>query len=255
MESRQKIVVATLGIAARERSSARRCAVTGSVGKTSVTQAIAAGLALAGPSHNSVKSYNNHIGVPLTLARMPKATQRAVFEIGMNHADEITPLSKFVRPHAVAITTVGPVHIENFPDGETGVAKAKAEIFDGIEPGGIAVLNADNRWFPLLSERARAVGARVLSFGSGEDCDARLTGFEVDGARATVSAAYTSAQKQMADISLDVNQYLAQLQHLVESNEAAGAEVDEFFEKSKEILKIHDKIMSIEPPKVQNVQP
>jgi UDP-N-acetylmuramoyl-tripeptide--D-alanyl-D-alanine ligase len=177
-----------LGIAARDRSSARRCAVTGSVGKTSVTQAIAAGLALAGPSHNSVKSYNNHIGVPLTLARMPKATQRAVFEIGMNHADEITPLSKFVRPHAVAITTVGPVHIENFPDGETGVAHAKAEIFDGIEPGGIAVLNADNRWFDLLADRARAAGARVLSFGAGEGCDARLTGFDVDGARATVSA-------------------------------------------------------------------
>ncbi|MDO9336563.1 MAG: UDP-N-acetylmuramoyl-tripeptide--D-alanyl-D-alanine ligase [Caulobacter sp.] len=177
-----------LGIAARDRSSAQRCAVTGSVGKTSVTQAIAAGLALAGPSHNSVKSYNNHIGVPLTLARMPKATRRAVFEIGMNHADEITPLSKFVRPHAVAITTVGPVHIENFPDGEAGVALAKAEIFDGIEPGGIAVLNADNRWFDLLSDRARAAGARVWSFGAAEGCDARLTGFDVDGPRATVSA-------------------------------------------------------------------
>jgi UDP-N-acetylmuramoyl-tripeptide--D-alanyl-D-alanine ligase len=177
-----------LGIAARDRSSARRCAVTGSVGKTSVTQAIAAGLALAGPSHNSVKSYNNHIGVPLTLARMPRATQRAVFEIGMNHSGEITPLSKFVRPQAVAITTVGPVHIENFPDGETGVALAKAEIFDGIEPGGIAVLNADNRWFDLLSERAKAAGARVLSFGSGGGCDARLTGFDVDGAKVTVSA-------------------------------------------------------------------
>ena len=106
----------------------------------------------------------------------------------MNHADEITPLSKFVRPHAVAITTVGPVHIENFPDGETGVAHAKAEIFDGIEPGGIAVLNADNRWFDLLADRARAAGAKVLSFGAGEGCDARLTGFDVDGTRATVSA-------------------------------------------------------------------
>ncbi|HYE45524.1 MAG TPA: UDP-N-acetylmuramoyl-tripeptide--D-alanyl-D-alanine ligase [Caulobacter sp.] len=177
-----------LGLAARDRSAARRCAVTGSVGKTSVTQAIAAGLALAGPSHTSVKSYNNHIGVPLTLARMPRATQRAVFEIGMNHADEITPLSRMVRPHAAAITTVGPVHIENFPDSEAGVARAKAEIFDGLEPGGVAVLNADNRWFDLLSERARAAGAKVLSFGSGEGCAARLTGFEADGARATVNA-------------------------------------------------------------------
>lgn len=177
-----------LGVAARDRSAARRCAVTGSVGKTSVTQAIAAGLALAGPSHTSVKSYNNHIGVPLTLARMPSATQRAVFEIGMNHAAEITPLSRMVRPHAVAITTVGPVHIENFPDGETGVARAKAEIFDGIEPGGVAVLNADNKWFDLLSETARAAGARVLSFGAGAGCDARLTGFDAREGRATVSA-------------------------------------------------------------------
>ncbi|MBX3481770.1 MAG: UDP-N-acetylmuramoyl-tripeptide--D-alanyl-D-alanine ligase [Caulobacter sp.] len=177
-----------LGVAARERSVARRCAVTGSVGKTSVTQAIAAGLALAGRSHTSVKSYNNHIGVPLTLARMPRATERAVFEIGMNHSGEITPLSRFVRPQAVAITTVGPVHIENFPDGETGVARAKAEIFDGLEPEGVAVLNADNRWFDLLSERARAAGARVLSFGTAVGADARLTGFEVDGARARVSA-------------------------------------------------------------------
>jgi UDP-N-acetylmuramoyl-tripeptide--D-alanyl-D-alanine ligase len=176
-----------LGVAARDRSAARRCAVTGSVGKTSVTQAIAAGLALAGRGHTSVKSYNNHIGVPLTLARMPRDTQRAVFEIGMNHAGEISPLSRFVRPHAVAITTVGPVHIENFPDGEAGVAQAKAEIFDGVEPGAVAVLNADNRWFDLLSERARAAGAKVLSFGS-NDADARLTGFDVEGARATVSA-------------------------------------------------------------------
>src|SRR3569623_1599638 len=87
------------------------------VGKTSVTLAIAAGLRLAGPSHNSVKSFNNHIGVPLTLARMPRGTERAVFEIGMNHAEEIRPLSKMVQPHAVCVTTVGPVHIEHFPDG------------------------------------------------------------------------------------------------------------------------------------------
>jgi UDP-N-acetylmuramoyl-tripeptide--D-alanyl-D-alanine ligase len=102
--------------AARERApQARRGAVTGSVGKTSVTQAVMAGLMLAGPAHASVKSYNNHIGVPLTLARMPRDTERAVFEVGMNHADEITPLSRMVRPYAAVITTVGPVHTENFP--------------------------------------------------------------------------------------------------------------------------------------------
>ena len=169
-----------LGVAARERAPhCKRGAVTGSVGKTSVTRAVEAGLRLAGKAHASVKSYNNHIGVPLTLARMPRDTERAVFEIGMNHADEITPLSKFVRPHAVAITTVGPVHLENFAN-EEGVARAKAEIFDGLEPGGIAVLNADNVWFDLLKGEAEKAGATVWSFGSSSDCTAQLVSFSSD---------------------------------------------------------------------------
>jgi UDP-N-acetylmuramoyl-tripeptide--D-alanyl-D-alanine ligase len=178
-----------LGAAARDRApNAKRCAVTGSVGKTSVTQAIAASLKLAGPSHSSVLSYNNHIGVPLTLARMPRATERAVFEIGMNHADEIRPLVKMVRPHVAVVTLVGGAHVENFPDGEAGVARAKAEIFEGLEPGGVAVLNADNRWFELLACAANDNGARVLTFGRAEGCDARLVGLEAEGAGATVAA-------------------------------------------------------------------
>jgi UDP-N-acetylmuramoyl-tripeptide--D-alanyl-D-alanine ligase len=177
-----------LGVAARERAPrCKRGAVTGSVGKTSVTRAVEAGLRLAGKAHASVKSYNNHIGVPLTLARMPRDTERAVFEIGMNHADEIVPLSGFVQPHAVAITTVGPVHIENFPDGEAGVARAKAEIFAGLRPGGIAVLNADNRWFDYLKGEAETVGATVWSFGEAAGATARLTGFSVEGEGDTVS--------------------------------------------------------------------
>lgn len=177
-----------LGVAARERApQCKRGAVTGSVGKTSVTRAIEAGLRLAGQAHASVKSYNNHIGVPLTLARMPRDTERAVFEVGMNHADEIVPLSRFVQPHAVAITTVGPVHIENFPDGEAGVARAKAEIFAGLRPDGVAVLNADNRWFDYLKGEAEKVGARVWSFGEAAGATARLTGFKVEDAGATVS--------------------------------------------------------------------
>lgn len=176
-----------LGVAARERApQCRRGAVTGSVGKTSVTRAVEAGLRLAGKAHASVKSYNNHIGVPLTLARMPRDTQRAVFEVGMNHADEITPLSQFVRPHAVAITTVGPVHLENFAN-EEGVARAKAEIFAGLQPGGVAVLNADNRWFELLKAEAEKAGAAVWSFGEAAGATARLTGFSVEGDGATVS--------------------------------------------------------------------
>jgi UDP-N-acetylmuramoyl-tripeptide--D-alanyl-D-alanine ligase len=178
-----------LGVAARERATdCRRGAVTGSVGKTSLTQAIRLGLELAGPAHGSVKSYNNHIGVPLTLARMPAATRRAVFEIGMNHAEEIRPLARMVRPHAAVISTVGPVHTENFPDGETGVARAKAEIFDGLEPGGVAILNADNRWYDLLQGEATRAGARVLSFGAGPACDARLTGFSAVAGGAELTA-------------------------------------------------------------------
>lgn len=180
-----------LGVAARDRAKgARRGAVTGSVGKTSVTQAVMAGLRLAGRAHSSVKSYNNHIGVPLTLARMPGDTERAVFEIGMNHADEIRPLTRMVRPHAALVTTVGPVHTENFADGVLGVARAKAEIFEGLEPGGVAILNADNEWFDLLKVAAEQAGAVVRTFGTGAPCDARLTGFDVEGSRASVQARF-----------------------------------------------------------------
>ena len=180
-----------LGVAARGRTpQARRGAVTGSVGKTSVTQAIMAGLGLAGRAHSSVKSYNNHIGVPLTLARMPRDTERAVFEIGMNHADEIRPLARMVSPQVVVITTVGPVHTENFPDGEEGVARAKAEVFQGLQPGGVAVLNADNAWFDLLKAEALKAGAEVRTFGTKEGADARLIDFQGAPGYAAVQARF-----------------------------------------------------------------
>jgi len=147
-------------------------------------------LTLAGPAHGSVKSYNNHIGVPLTLARMPRDTERAVFEIGMNHEGEIRPLTRMVRPHAAVVTTVGPVHTENFPDGEAGVARAKAEVFEGLEPGGVAVLNADNRWFDLLKGEAEKAGAQVRTFGGSDGCDARLIDFQAADGHAVVQARF-----------------------------------------------------------------
>ena len=177
-----------LGAASRDRApQVRRGAVTGSVGKTSVTQAIKAGLDLAGPAHASIKSYNNHIGVPLTLARMPATVERAVFEIGMNAPGEIGPLSKMVQPHAACVTTVGPVHIEGFSDGEAGVAREKSAIFQGLGPGGVAVINGDNVWVDLLREAALRQGARIAQFGSGPGQDARLIDFVPgpDGARVT----------------------------------------------------------------------
>jgi len=178
-----------LGVAARERAPhVKRGAVTGSVGKTSVTQAIKAGLDLAGPAHGSIKSYNNHIGVPLTLARMPVETQRAVFEIGMNAPGEIAPLSRFVAPHAACVTTVGPVHIEAFADGEAGVAREKASIFQGLVPNGAAVANGDVAFFSVLRDAAQAVGARLLTFGSDAGHDARLLDFRADAEGASVAA-------------------------------------------------------------------
>jgi UDP-N-acetylmuramoyl-tripeptide--D-alanyl-D-alanine ligase len=178
-----------LGQAARQRASlARRGAVTGSVGKTSVSQVILAGLRRAGPAHGPAQSYNNHIGVPLTLARMPASTRRAIFEIGMNHAGEIAPLTRMVRPHAAAVTSVGPVHVENFPDGERGVAAAKGQIFEGLGEGGVAVLPIDSPWFDFLAAQARGRGATVRSFGAGNGAQARLGVFEPTSAGAVVKA-------------------------------------------------------------------
>jgi UDP-N-acetylmuramoyl-tripeptide--D-alanyl-D-alanine ligase len=124
-----------------------------------------------GATHAPEKSYNNHWGVPLTLARMPAETEFGVFEIGMNHAGEIAPLSKLVAPHIAIVTNVLPVHIGNFPDGEIGVANAKAEIFSGCSAGGTAVLPRDNVHYDRLEAAARAKGLEIVSFG----IDARAT--------------------------------------------------------------------------------
>ncbi len=160
-----------LGRAARQRTQARITTITGSVGKTSTKEALRIVLEDNGRTHASVASYNNHWGVPLTLARMPAETQFGIFEIGMNHAGEITPLTKMVRPHIAIITTIAPVHLENF-DSIDGIADAKAEIFSGLEADGIAILHRDIAQYDRL---VRQVGdAQVLSFGEDENADARL---------------------------------------------------------------------------------
>lgn len=163
-----------LGRAARARSQARIIAVTGSVGKTTTKEALRLALSADGETHASAASYNNHWGVPLTLARMPREARYGVFEIGMNHPGEISPLVQMVRPHAVIITTVEPVHIAQFASIEE-IADAKAEIFDGLEPGGVAILNCDNPQFDRLLAAARAKGvARIVTFGERADADVRL---------------------------------------------------------------------------------
>lgn len=163
-----------LGIAARKRLGARVVAVTGSVGKTSTKEALLRVLSAQGPTHASVASFNNHWGVPLTLARCPADVRFAIFEIGMNHAGEIEPLVKMVRPHYAVITTVEPVHLEFFA-GIEAIADAKAEIFLGLEPDGVAILNRDNDQFARLEKSAKKAGvSRIVSFGAHKKADARL---------------------------------------------------------------------------------
>ncbi len=168
-----------LGRAARARSTARIAAVTGSVGKTSTKEALALVLSDAGPTHASTASYNNHWGVPLTLARMAGAARYGVFEIGMNHAGEITPLVALVRPHVAIITTIAPVHLAQF-SGIEAIAAAKAEIFTGIVKGGVAILHRDIAQWGQLQKAANAAGIRhVLGFGSSKEADARITSIDV----------------------------------------------------------------------------
>jgi UDP-N-acetylmuramoyl-tripeptide--D-alanyl-D-alanine ligase len=176
-----------LGVAARERSGARIAAVTGSVGKTGTKEALRLALARSGETHASVASFNNHWGVPLTLARTPLSAEYGVFEIGMNHAGEITPLTGYVRPHVAIVTTVEPVHLEFFANVE-GIAEAKAEIFLGLEPGGAAVLNMDNPHYPLLARRARERGARIVGFGANAAAEARLLDVSLAPEWSTVAA-------------------------------------------------------------------
>ena len=177
-----------LAKASRARLGAKVIAVTGSVGKTSTKEALRTVLSPQGETHASVASFNNHWGVPLTLARCPASVKFAVFEIGMNHAGEIEPLVKMVRPHLAIITTVEPVHLEFF-SGIEAIADAKAEIFAGIEPGGAAVLNRDNSQFARLSKSAAAAGIKqIVSFGSDEKADARLIDVSLHPACSAVRA-------------------------------------------------------------------
>ena len=161
-----------LAAAARDRSAALRIGVTGSVGKTGIKEAIKASLERFAPGavHASVKSYNNHTGVPLSLARMPAASRFGIFEMGMNHAGEIAALTQQVRPAIALIGWVASAHIENFAD-EAGIADAKGEIFAGLQPGGTAIIPFDNEHRDRLIAHARPHAARIITFGIGAGAD------------------------------------------------------------------------------------
>jgi UDP-N-acetylmuramoyl-tripeptide--D-alanyl-D-alanine ligase len=169
------LALQALGQAARARTPAVILGITGSVGKTSVKEALFAALdrSSRGAAHRSLKSYNNHVGVPLSLARMPARSQYGIFELGMNHVGEIAALTAQVRPHVAVITTIAPAHIEML-GSEAAIADAKAEIFQGLLSGGTAIIPADSEHFLRLKAAAEAHGAQIVSFGRSAGADVRL---------------------------------------------------------------------------------
>ena len=170
------VALTALAVAARARTGAKIIGVTGSVGKTGVKEAIRLALDRAMPDrvHASVKSYNNHTGVPLSLARMPAGTRAGVFEMGMNHAGELSGLTRLVRPHVAVVTAIASAHREFFAS-EEAIADAKGEIFPGLEPGGVAIVPFDSPHRDRLIALAAPHAARIVTFGLGEGADVRAT--------------------------------------------------------------------------------
>ncbi len=214
-----------LGMAARDRTPATVIAVTGSVGKTTTKEMLRMALAPSGKVHASVASFNNHWGVPLTLARMPIDTRYGVFELGMNHPGEIGPLSRMVRPDVAIITTIAPAHLGNFSNVDE-IADAKAEIFEGVVNGGDAILNRDNPYYERLEQAALAQGVEnIHSFGQHAKAEFRLA--EFDGA-AELSTVWVSFGGETREVTIG-----APGRHLAENAMAVlaavslvGADVD-----------------------------
>ena len=168
-----------LGRFQRGRSGAKAIAVTGSVGKTGSKEMLRVGLSALGKTHASVASFNNHIGAPLTLARLPLDAEYLVSELGMNHRGELAPLARMVQPDVALITNVEAVHAGHFASEEE-IAEEKADILLGVKEGGTAVLNRDNRHYGRLWERARKAGIRtIVSFGTDLSADACLLNAEL----------------------------------------------------------------------------
>jgi UDP-N-acetylmuramoyl-tripeptide--D-alanyl-D-alanine ligase len=192
-----------LGRASRARSKARICGVTGSVGKTGTKEALFAALDRAAPgrAHRSVKSYNNHTGVPLSLARMPRDTRFGIFEMGMNHAGELAGLTRLVRPHVAIITAIAPAHREFFASEEE-IADAKAEIFEGLEEGGTAIIPYDSPHRDRLAKAARDHASTILTFGRGEGADIRVR----DAVPATGGGSLVTAVFPEAELTFTVSQ-------------------------------------------------
>ena len=204
-----------LGRAARTRSRAIVVGVTGSVGKTTTKEAIRVVFEAAGETHASIKSFNNHWGVPLMLARFPEDAQFGVFEMGMSAPDEIRPLAQLVRPHIAVITTIAAAHLEAFGSLD-GIARAKAEIFAGLEAGGTAVLNADHPQLGVLLDEANAADvANIVTYGEARGADWQIVDVE------------TAADRGFATIEHDGERYALVLnvpgRHMIANATAALA--------------------------------
>ncbi len=192
-----------LAVAARRRMAGPVIGVTGSVGKTGTKEALFAALdrAVPGTVHRSVKSYNNHTGVPLSLARMPAGTRFGVFEMGMNHAGELAALTRLVRPNVAIITAIAPAHTEFF-SGEAAIADAKAEIFQGLEAGGTAIVPFDSQHGARLAAAARTHAAHVISFGLNEGADVRA----LETMRTATGGTFVTARLRERELGFTISQ-------------------------------------------------
>ena len=215
-----------LGRASRARTPATVIGVTGSVGKTSAKEALYAALerSMPGAVHRSLKSYNNHTGVPLSLARMPRDTCAAVFEMGMNHAGELAELTRLVRPHIALITAIAPAHTEFFRD-ESAIADAKGEIFQGLEPGGTAIVPYDSPHRDRLIAAAKPHAARIVTFGSGEGAEVRT----IEAMRVATGGSFVTARIGDRELSFTLSQpgahWVSNALAVLAAVDAAGADL------------------------------
>lgn len=214
-----------LGRASRERSRATIFGVTGSVGKTSTKEALCAALDRNRPGrvHRSVKSYNNHTGVPLSLARMPRDAEFAVLEMGMNNRGEIAALTRQVRPHVALVTAIAPAHIENL-GSEEAIADAKAEIFEGLEPGGVAIVPNDTPHRDRLVKAARRRAERIITFGGGDADVHAVHAVEAQAGGSLISAALLERELTFT-ISQRGEHWVSNALAVLAAVEAVGADV------------------------------
>ena len=216
-----------LGVAARGRMQGKVIGVTGSVGKTGTKEALFAALDRNAPggAHRSVKSYNNHTGVPLSLARMPRTARYGVFEMGMNHAGELAQLTRLVRPHVAMVTTIAPAHMGFFRD-ESAIADAKGEIFEGLEPGGTAIVPFDSPHRDRLIAAAAPYAAKIVSFGLGEGATYRA----VETMRTRTGGTFVTARFDARELSFTISQpgahWVSNAMGILAAVDAVGADLE-----------------------------